>query len=1300
MQPGDLIAGRFELRKRAGTGGMGEVFQGLDTETGRLVALKILHDADDRDRFDQEARALTELHHPAIVRPVAYGMTSTGEPYLAMEWLEGEDLSSLLRRRRLGVDEALRLTRRIASALGEAHSLGLIHRDIKPANLFIEHDDVSQVRLLDFGIARFQGQARLTRTNSPLGTPGYMAPEQARGDPELTPALDIFSLGCVLFEMLAGRPAFEGQHMMAILAKVIFMEAPPLEASCPGIAPELAALVARMLAKEPTARPQDGMALVAELTAIEALVAPSEAVDRLPRPVPPPGSLTEHEQRMVSVVMIGCGGLSGQAAADWALPPEVWRTAQEAGGCQERLADGSIAITFGGPGVVKDQVALAARFALALRAHDRAVPMALATGRGATRKASALGEAIERAAQRIALHQAGAPGPLPVAIDSTTAALLELRFEWREGTAGPELWGERDRAETARTLLGKPTPYVGRDIELRMFEQAFDTCVEEPSAQVFLVTSPAGMGKSRLAREFIQSIRRRSPETALWQGRADSSRAGSSLHLLGHALRGALGLQSGDTPEVQREKLLLRFTRPGAPAEGLRLSEFLGELVGIPFPEPGSPQLAAARRDPQLMAEQLQRAFEDFLLAESATRPVVLILDDLHWGDAASVRFVDQALQRARNLPVFVLGLARPEVHARFPRLWSGRAPQEIRLRSLSSRASERLVRAMLGETLPGPELEQLVARAEGNAFYLEELIRAVAEGQSALPDTVVAMVQSRLAGLEPDARRVLRAASFYGESFWRGAVVALLGGMRTNQALDWLLLLVQREVLVRRPESRLPGEEEFTFRHALLREGAYALLTEEDRVLGHRLAGQWLEQHGESDALALAEHFEKGGERERAAAHYVRAAERAAEADDAEAILSCTERGLRCCGPVGEQRGALLSLKASVHVGREQYAEAIALGSEALDLLPAGSRRWYMTFHHLFPAVVFSQSAAFMDYARRFLEVSPSPEARTEYIRSAGWLFAMLELTASKETAYSLLARLRQESAHLDPNDSSSWSYVRACEANHYHLGEGAPWSCLQANADSVRWAEQAELWRHRCILASFQGKALMDLGDHAGAEAVLRENLKVAERRNEAMPLSYARAYLARLLALVAPPERLDEPEQLVHAAIASKNLSLLGTAHGLLAELALRRGELETADAEARTACEWVKPFPPVSWELVALRIRTLLALGRAQEALALGEETLQLFQRIGMAGQGELELRLAVVEAREAAGQPEAAREMLRLTLPRLRLRVENIPEAAARARYLTQVPVNARLLALARERLGREAVRTAGLEIVD
>ncbi len=410
---------------------MGEVFQALDTTTDRLVALKILRDASDRDRFEREARALTELHHPAIVRLIAYGSTQEGMPYLAMEWLEGEDLSALLRRRRLGLDEALSLARRVASALGEAHARGMIHRDIKPANLFLVNGDIHQARLLDFGIARFAGQTRMTRTGTILGTPAYMAPEQARGDEQLTPALDIFSLGCVLFEVLAGKPAFEGHHMVAILAKIIFMEAPQPEAHFPEAPAEFASLISRMLAKNPAARPQDGAALLAELelfTGFEALAVRREPSVPPPQPAPPPVSLTEDEQRMVSVVMVARGEGGEPSEDDKAVPPETRSIAEEAGGCLERLADGSYAVTFDGPGVVKDQVSHAARFALSLRALQSGAPIALATGRGTTRKATTLGEALERAAQRLEQQgEARKPGMLPVAIDDTTSALLDSR---------------------------------------------------------------------------------------------------------------------------------------------------------------------------------------------------------------------------------------------------------------------------------------------------------------------------------------------------------------------------------------------------------------------------------------------------------------------------------------------------------------------------------------------------------------------------------------------------------------------------------------------------------------------------------------------------------------------------------------------------------------------------------------------------------------------------------------------------------------------------------------------------------
>jgi hypothetical protein len=1292
------IPERYEMLSLLGRGGMGAVYRARERGSGEVVAVKVLleNHAGAAERFAREAAVLAGLDHPGIVRYGTHGVTKAGEPYLAMEWLDGENLAGRLKRGRLTVDETLTLATQVAAALGAAHARGVVHRDLKPSNLFLVARDIGQVKVLDFGIAQLGGAARMTKTGALVGTPGYMAPEQARSEGSLTPAADIFALGCVLFEALAGRPAFEGPNAMAILAKLVFGEAPRLEAHCPDTPPALAALIARMVAKDPAGRPADGEALAAALGALGAPGAPG-ALGAAPTPVTAssgrPHALTEAEQRVACIVMIRLDGEGALASGAGSLPAEVRRAVEEAAGRIAQLADGSIAVAFGGSGVVKDQVTLAARLALVIQAQLPRATIALATGRGASRDTPLLGEAIERAAQRIErASRAAAAGPLVVAIDETTAALLDPRFEWREGAAGPELFAEREAAETARRLLGKPMPCVGRERELSVLEHAFDFCVEERAGQVFLVTAPAGVGKSRLAYELTQAIHRRSPDAAIWLGRGDSMCAGSSLHLVGYALSSALGMRCSDPVEARRDQLRMRFADRGQGAR--RLSEFLGELVDAPFPDPGSPELDAARRDPRLMAEQTQRAFGDFLAAESDARPVVIILDDLHWGDAASVRFLDLALRDAEGRAIFVLGLARPEVHERFPRLWAERGMQELHLSLLSPKASRRLVGAALGEGFADAAMARLVALSEGNAFYLEELIRAAAEGEQTLPETVVAMVQARIDGLDPDARRVLRAASLYGEVFWSGGVVALLGDMRPEQATDWLSRLCAEEVLVRRQDSRFAGQDELAFRHALLREGAYAMLTENDRSLGHRLAGHWLEQHGESDARSLAEHFERGEERARAAQHYLRAADHAYGADDPDAIVLCVERGLGC-GAEGELRAALLGLKADVLFRREQYAESIALATEAFDGLPAGSRRWYMTVVTLHAATALLQPGA-LHLARRFLDVLPSPEARDEYLRAGFWLQSTLAAVGEKGVVHELLLQMRREGVHISRDDASAWGYLKSAESNHHHLIQEVPWSRMRANEEATRSLAEAGRWGDRCLKANDYGRSLMDLGDHVGAESVLRENRALTEQRRDAISLAFARLYLARLLARVAPVDRLPEPEHLARVVIAADNPMTAGLAHGVLAQLAVRGGDLATAEVEARMACERVRPFPTYSWHIIALFVQILLSLGRAQEALDAGEEALERLVRLGVSGYGEIDLRLAVAEGLGATGRIEEARTMLRETLPRLRRRVDDIPSAEARARYLTEVPTHARLLSVAREWLGEEALREVGL----
>ncbi|MFO0756842.1 MAG: serine/threonine-protein kinase [Byssovorax sp.] len=264
---------RFKLRGLSASGGMGAVYRALDRHTGRLVAIKVLRGYSEEHafRFAREASVLASLRHRGIVRYVQHGKLASGDRYLAMEWLEGETLASRLRRGPLSVDETLLLGSRIADALAVTHEHGVIHRDLKPANLFLEHRSVGRVKILDFGLARARGgELELTAPGAMLGTPGYMSPEQLRGERIMNASSDIFALGCVLFKCLTGRSVFADSDGIDALFRVLYEEAPRVSSLCLGVPPALDDLIARMLAKSPSDRPEDASAVWAALSAIGA----------------------------------------------------------------------------------------------------------------------------------------------------------------------------------------------------------------------------------------------------------------------------------------------------------------------------------------------------------------------------------------------------------------------------------------------------------------------------------------------------------------------------------------------------------------------------------------------------------------------------------------------------------------------------------------------------------------------------------------------------------------------------------------------------------------------------------------------------------------------------------------------------------------------------------------------------------------------------------------------------------------------------------------------------------------------
>jgi tetratricopeptide (TPR) repeat protein/predicted Ser/Thr protein kinase len=1335
---GTVVAGRFEIENLAGKGGMGAVYRAHDRVTGGDAAVKILHGestASHRDRFAREARLLAEMTIPAVVRHLAHGLTDRGEQFLAMEWLEGEDLAARLRREALGAGEAVRLACRVAEALGAAHARGIVHRDIKPSNLFLIACNVERIKVLDFGIAHIQAvRDAMTRTGATIGTPGYMAPEQARGSRDLDARADVFSLGCVLFECLAGHPPFVGDTSMAVLAKILLEEAPRISSVRDDLPQELDDLLARMLSKDPAGRPRDGMIIAAALEALGEVTDARGAVAKSRD-----SAVSVGEQRLVCVVFASeaiprsdtvsvetahtladaapstlrdaAVGTARTAASEESIGPLPALSAAVSahGGRAEVLADGSVVVTVFGEGAATDQAARAARCALAVRDVVPDAPMALAIGRSMSGDRAPLGDLIDRASSllRAPVIATGPtkmiraqPEVLPIRVDEVAAGLLDIRFVIEGDDEGLVLSGERDVADAGRTLLGKPTPCVGRERELAALGAIFDECVAEPMAHIVVVTASAGVGKSRLRHEFIQRLDPTAVE--IWIGRGNPMSVGAPFAILAQALRRTAGIIEGEPLHVRHMKLKARIQRYVPPEDAPRIVEFLGELVGAPSSEAGSVQLRAARQDPQLIGDQMLRACEDFIAIECSARPVVLVLEDLQWGDLPTVRFVDSVVRQLPDRPLMVLALARPEVDTTFPRLWAERNAERIHLGELTRRAAEKLVREALGKDLDDVMVGRIVERAAGNAFYLEELIRAVAEGKGdRLPETVIAMAQARIESLEVEARHVLRAASIFGQVFWRDSVMTLLDGA-TTQVQDWLEELVHRELFTARRETRFAGEQEYSFRHALVREAAYAMLTERDRARGHRLAGEWLESRvraerpleraAEVDAVALAEHFERGGDPQRSIAWYRQGAEQALEGNDLAAAIDRAERAIACIGASGstaegELVGVLRQMQAGAHVWRGEYELAAERGSDALARLPPASTPWLVA------------AAAVADaYSRRLepdkvtelcqllVDIPTAPSTNRAYAHAVALGVPTLLYSAGDaalcERLFARLDQIEIEALGGDPAALAWIFHARSWRA----MREGDLAGCLVLDTRVVECFTAVGDLRHACQQRANVGYDELMLGAYSRAELSLSEAIAIATRIG--LPLVTTQAQHNLGLALVRQG-KVAEARAVETAAFdaltAHGNRRLAAAARHYLAAIEIAAGNFEAAMEHSREAIDATPDVPALRCIFHGRLSNAYRLAGDPTSALVHARTAMQLMETHGRPEEGESEVRLAYAEALHATGAVQMASRVIADAEARVLEMAEKIRDRDWRRSFLEAIPENAATLALARIR---------------
>ncbi|WP_394830176.1 protein kinase [Pendulispora rubella] len=1287
LTPGTVFADRFIVERVAGKGGMGVVYRARDRKrNGATVALKVLlpfaHRRHFHERFSREAYMLSELRHPGIVSYVDHGIAAGGRAFLAMEWLDGEDLDERLDRCGLTLLETVNMFRGVADALSAAHRRGFVHRDLKPENIFLRYGHPALPTLLDFGVARLMA-SELTGTGLAVGTPFYMAPEQARGDRNIGPSADVFALGCLMYACLTGLTPLAAGQTTVVLPDMLLDDFVNLRAVRPDIPEKLDLLIQRMLAKEPAQRPKDAGALLQELNALGPL--PGEhAQGANVREACATSLLSEETEAMqlVSVILVveDRAVASGHPCEE-PSPSEKLRALGDTlrdrfDARLEILPGGSLRVTSAQTErtTVTDQSVQAARCALFLRGRFASRRIVITTGPAVV------------AGQHMPTGEADSNDWPGIYLDAMTAHLLDARFQMRPEPSGFFMLDSELAIDDARLLLGKPTRCMGRERELAQLQRLLDECCANSVARLGLVIGQPGVGKSRLRHEFVRSVRR-GPSADVWIGRSDPTRASTPYGLIADALRRLVDVHDDEELAVQQGKLAERVRQHVPPGEARFVSEFLGELCGIPFPSTMSPKLLDARLDRRTMVTHVTAAFLAFLRAECAAHPVLLVLEDLHWGDELTVRVIDALLRDCHDQPLMVLALARPEVADLYPKLWSEcRGRQELQLDGLDAQASAQLVLQALGASAAPAVVTRIVEQAAGNVLFLEELIRFVAENRTDdLPDTVVAILQARLQHLEPELQRVLRAASVYGGTFWRGGVLALMRQHMPSGRIDkHLEELTRRELITKNGSSRLLGDSEYTFRHSLVREAAHGLLTDRGRKAGHRAAAEFLQATGEHDPNVLAEHYALGGELDRATVFYARAAAEALDHANLREVSRLAEQGI-ACGAKGELRGSLRGVQARALMMDCDYLKGYALVSEALPLLHRGSVDWCNAVGTMVVAMLSSLNR--YDEALEWGEVlrttDPEPDAIGAYVESLRSLSGMLTLLSRREEVKTYLARMDTivETSHRLPV-RGSWEF------SHAHAGwylSRDPWSASMAAARAEALFEMVNHRRHLTRARIYRGISLAHLGNIDAGEEKLRTARAEALRDGDKFTDGIATLQLAMALADKEDGGALhdqEEAEQLLRSYLehpGDDNLEAFGNA--ILGQIFLDRGALDLAECHLGQALDGLIDFVALRPYADATRVKILLRRGRVVEAREHANAALIRLDRLGGGGFAEVRLKLAAFEAYAAAGDPSAER-ILEGIIDQIGIRADAIGDSDARMRYLTTNPINRRALEMA------------------
>jgi len=1244
--PPTQIAG-YRLGEVLGSGGMGVVHAALAPD-GREVAVKLLRaaalDGETEQRFAREAAI--RIDHPNVVQVLDSGTDDDGHPYIVFERLRGTSVDRLLDAGPMDVPEVVALARDACRGLEAVHAAGIVHRDLKPANLF--RCDDGTLKVLDFGIARVGAATRVTSEGSLLGTAFYLAPEQAKGRADLDARADLWALGVLMYEALAGTGPFEKDSWVGTLLSILSDEPVPLDAR--GVPTPLWRIVAKCLAKEPSARWPDAGALRAALESLALPEGGSFRVDFYTAPTGLSGAparmpLPTDEQRVVTAVV--ARGVTDRDA--------VRRTVEQQGGVAIPLLERELIGLFGSEQWRGDE----ARRALdaAIEARPWASQIGLGSGRAIGAGGLVAGEAV-RAAERASRRAAAgvvAPASFLLAFDPPPPhdplpdadGLVEIR----EPAADPR------RGVPARG------PTLGRKVERAWLLERWRRAVEAGGPVVAWLRGPAGIGKSHLAAALGEEV---VSGGRVLRVRASPDRRDRALAVLADVVRADL---AGDgVLDAHRLEAHLRDLLDDA-ARAAECATFLGELLGLPVEE--SIALLTARSDHQLMADMVRLAVEDYLRGTLDRGATLLVVDDAHHADDVSLEVLGRLPAFAPEGSAFVLLVGRPDPR---PLVAEATPDDVLDVGPLSEEEALLLAQRTVAPAPLDPELARSLARrADGNPFFVEQIARvalAASGGDLPLPFTVEGAVQSRL--------RSLSAASLEASKS--------LAVVQRPTRLDELRVLgvddpdaVVADLLRSDVLQREGAEGRVWFRSSLLAEVAYRMLSNETQARLHGRLVDHLAAESDPDPEELARHAELAGRVSDAATWHVLAARRAHVAGDSAAALHASGRAL-ALGVEGDDRFEMHTLRADVlrFMGDRQaqaaeLEQALKHTGRPLDKARALSEyaAWMGRMGRHQEAVALARSAA------RTASGLGAPELHALALARQGEAYTLAgdytEAARAADEGFEVLA------GREAPAVEGTLHAVRAQVATL----QGDVGASREARARVVECLERAGDRRRAASNRLMLADSLNRVGLYEEAAEALRRGLDDCRRTGNLVVAAYALVNLGyasfRLGQFEAAQASLNE---------ASAQAEVTGDARlALYARLYRARaraaaGEWAGARADAEALAQDARQARRRSVEAMALAVAAHCALAAddVDAAVVAATRAATLTDELGGIEEDEALVRVAQADALDRAGRPEDARAIRRAALDKLEALAARIGDPRLRRSFLEQVPEHAALRA--------------------